>query len=109
MSALHPLKRLNRSPHHAAGRSAAIAFLLWLSVGTHEIKLTEAGAEDTVGPVPATINARDLGARGDGRTDDAPAIQQAINRVSATGGCWPCWMKRNCDGSWPACWTRMNS
>jgi hypothetical protein len=86
MSALHPLKRLNRSPHHAAGRSAAIAFLLWLSVGTYEIKLTEAGAKDTVGPVPATINARDLGARGDGRTDDAPAIQQAINRVSATGG-----------------------
>jgi hypothetical protein len=51
------------------------------------IKPVRPGATDNASPNPAVVvNARDLGARGDGKTDDATAIQEAINRVARTGG-----------------------
>jgi hypothetical protein len=86
MSSLLALNWPKRLSNHTLGNSATLAFLLCFSVAVHEVKLKQAGAEDPAGAVPATINVRDLGASGDGRADDEPAIQQAINRVSATGG-----------------------
>lgn len=45
------------------------------------------GSADESALRPAVVvNVRDLGARADGQTDDAPAIQEAIDRVSRSGG-----------------------
>jgi hypothetical protein len=63
--------------------AAVLRFLI-----PHGIKPGELGAKDSMEPAPAVVvNVRDLRARADGQTADAPAIQQAINRVARTGGC----------------------
>ena len=69
-----------------AGSAAAAVSVVALSRPTARLFGLEEG-NDSARPVAQSVtNARDFGARGDGRADDRTAIQAAIDRVARSGG-----------------------
>ena len=60
---------------------SSVAFLSWAGI-VHAQVSTPAAAPAPAGPV---VNVRDVGAKGDGTTDDAPAINRAIVQAIHSG------------------------